>query len=141
MLKFNYGKQGTVLESVADPIEEVINRRILLAIRSAQPIHLEPSFVSLTVPSEVPELKALELELAQINCDAVSVNTTPLDNTNPHTDAIANELSPDDREVIMRGVWLTDHPDAEEGIFMTSLTSGIEAQIEGLWTYLPIATP
>lgn len=141
MLKFNYGKQGTVLESVADPIETVINRLFLLAMRSAQPMHMEPSFVSLIVPSGVPELKALKIELAQVNCDAVSVNPKPFDTDESQDLLCSGDGSPLDQEVIMRGFWLTDHPGAKEGIFVTSLTSGIEAQIEGLWTYQPVASP
>lgn len=140
MLKFNYGKQGTILESVTDPIEEVIHRRVVLAIRSAQPIHMEPSVVSLIVPSEIPELRALELELAQVNCDAVSLSVreslVPL---SPES-VLPSNFTSHDIEVMMRGVWLTHHPDAEEGVFFTSLTSEIEDQIEELWTYQPIAS-
>ncbi|WP_299489092.1 hypothetical protein [Acaryochloris sp. IP29b_bin.137] len=140
MLKFNYGKQGTVLEAVADPIEDVINRHIMLAMRLAQPIHMEPSFVSLIVPPGVPELKALELELAQVNCDAVAVDADARESDDPK-EFISGDFPRHGREVIMRGFWLTEHPDAEEGIFVTSLTSGIEAQIEELWTYQPITFP
>lgn len=138
MLKFNYDKQGTILETVIDPIEEVVNRWVLLAVRTAQPIYLEPSFVSLVVPSEVPELGILEAELAQTSCDAVFLCTMlpnpPIKKTQP-LDNVHRDI-----EVIMRGVWLTHHPDAEEGLFLTSLTSKIEKQIEELWTYQPIAS-
>ncbi len=139
MLKFNYGKQGTILESVADPIEDVINRRVVLAMRSAQPIHMEPSFVSLIVPSEIPEVRALAFELTQGNCDAVSLSTQESlsDVSEPIT---PSDLISQDIEVIMRGVWLTHHPDAEEGIFFTSLTTEIEEQIEELWTYQPVTS-
>lgn len=133
MLKFNYAKQGTILESLTDSIEEVINRRVLLAIRTAQPIHVEPSFVSLIVPAETPELRALETELAQGNCDAVSVCTMTADPPRA-TDIMSREI-----EVIMHGVWLTHQTDAEEGLFLTSLTSEIEEQIEELWSYQPIS--
>lgn len=140
MLKFNYGKQGTVLESVADPIEDVINRRVVLAMRSAQPIHMEPSFVSLIVPSEIPEVQALAFELTQGNCDAVSLSTQEsLSDLSLESIAPSDFIS-HDIEVIMRGVWLTHHPDAEEGVFFTSLTTEIEEQIEELWTYQPVAS-
>ncbi len=139
MLKFNYAKQGTILESLADSIEEVINRRVLLAIRTAQPIHLEPSFVSLIVPAGTPELRALETELAQGDCTAVSVCTTITNSPIVQGPAATKDMPSRDIEVIMHGVWLTHHLDAEEGLFLTSLTSEIEEQIEELWSYQPIS--
>ena len=139
MLKFNYAKQGTILESLADSIEEVINRRVLLAIRTAQPIHLEPSFVSLIVPAETPELRALETELAQGNCDAVSVCTMIAEPPRVKGKAYSPDIMSREIEVIMQGVWLTHQTDAEEGLFLTSLTSEIEEQIAELWSYQPIS--
>jgi|GEM_PF-2745860 len=138
MLKFNYDKQGIILETVTDPIEEVVNRRVLLAVRTAQPIHLQPSFISLVVPSEVPELGILEAELAQIDCDTVfscAMLPNPLTKQTQPLDNVRRDI-----EVIMRGVWLTHHPETEEGLFLTSLTSTIEKQIEELWTYQPTAS-
>lgn len=138
MLKFNYDKQGTILESVTDPIEDVINRRVLLAVRTAQPIHLEPSFVSLVVPSGSSEVRALETELAQVHCDAVALCTMISEQPEAQEQDSPTNIIDRNIEVMMRGIWLTHHPEAEEGLFVTSLTSDIEERIEELWSYQTI---
>lgn len=123
------------------PIEDVINRRVLLAMRAAQPIYMEPSFVSLVVPSELPELRALATELAQVHCDAVALCAMVPDPSISPEQALLPDVASHKMEVILRGVWLTHRPEAEEGVFVTSLTSEIEEQIEELWSYQPIALP
>ncbi|WP_299415271.1 hypothetical protein [Acaryochloris sp. IP29b_bin.148] len=141
LLKFNYSKQGTILESVTAPLEDVINRRVLLAVRTAQPIHVEPSFVSLVVPSALPELRGLATELAQGDCDAISLCAMEPDVSAPSEQPLRSDEVNDNIEVVLRGLWLTHHPEAEEGIFFTSLTSEIEEHIEELWSYQPRALP
>ena len=117
MLKLTYTELDLHLERLADALEEVVAMRVMLALRTGQPLHLEPSCAAFLLPAALPGLAALEAAIDQEQLDGVAV--LPAD---------AGSM-----EVNLRGTWLASTCGAHEGIFLTVLSDRTEFLVYKLW--------
>ena len=115
MLKLTYTENGFYLELLAQPLEEWVTARVMLALRTGTSLCVEPSNASFLLPADLPELQALERQgqtedaMALCLCDADYV------------------------EVSLQGTWLSSDADAEEGIFVTVMSYAVEFFLFKLW--------
>ena len=115
MLKLTYTENGFYLELMAQPLEEWVTARVMLALRTGTSLCVEPSNASFLLPTDLPELQALERQgqteeaIALCLCDADYV------------------------EVSLQGTWLSSNADAEEGIFVTVMSYAVEFFLFKLW--------
>lgn len=115
MLKLTYTENGFYLELLAQPLEEWVTARVMLALRTGTSLCVEPSSASFLLPTDLPQLQALERQgqtedaMALCLCDADYV------------------------EVSLQGTWLSSDADAEEGIFVTVMSYAVEFFLFKLW--------
>ncbi len=95
----------------------MIARRRLLARRTGQAIHLEPSYAAVLIPDSVTEMKTLEDAIATHNDDNISLCAS--------LDAGI--------EVILQGCWVAHNQNTTEGLFLTVLQPAIEQHLVNLW--------
>ena len=110
MLKLTYTEMGLHLEWLADSLETVVEQRVILALRTGQPIYVEPSCASFLLPADLPELAALKVAIAQANTDSIAI--CPVD--------------AEDVEVNLRGTWLAATTQAQEGVFVIAMSDGFQ---------------
>jgi hypothetical protein len=116
MLKLTYTENGFHLERLTTSLEEWINTRLLLALRSGTPLYVEPSTAAFLLPADVPYLADLE-SLARQNLGILDVS-------------IGDDQSV---EVALEGTWLTSNPEEEEGVFVCLISDHAEFFWEKLW--------
>ncbi|MBV8887386.1 MAG: hypothetical protein JO235_25785 [Chroococcidiopsidaceae cyanobacterium CP_BM_RX_35] len=110
MLKLTYTEMGLHLEWLADSLEVVVEQRVILALRTGQPIHVEPSCASFLLPVDLPGLADLQVAIAQAKTDCIALIP----------------VGHDDVEVNLRGTWLAVATSAHEGIFVTAMSEGFQ---------------
>ncbi len=122
MLKLTYTENGFYLERLAQPLEEWVTTRVILALRAGTNLCVEPSTASFLLPANMPQLRHLERHgegedaIALSICDAEYV------------------------EVSLRGTWMTSDVDGAEGVFVTSLGYAVEFFLIKLWEESEIRT-
>ncbi|NEP58092.1 MAG: hypothetical protein F6K31_13880 [Symploca sp. SIO2G7] len=115
MLKLTYTENGFYLELLAQPLEEWVSARVMLALRSGTSLCIEPSNASFLLPADLPQLQSLERQgqteeaIALCLCDADYV------------------------EISLQGTWLSSDPNSEEGIFVTVMSHAVEFFLFKLW--------
>jgi len=115
MLKLTYTENGFYLELLAQPLEEWVTARVILALRAGTSLCVEPSNASFLLPADLPQLQALERQgqtedaIALCLCDADYV------------------------EVSLQGTWLSSDSGGEEGIFVTVMSYAVEFFLFKLW--------
>ncbi|ACK72455.1 conserved hypothetical protein [Gloeothece citriformis PCC 7424] len=116
MLKLTYTENGFHLERLSQSLEEWVNIRVMLALRSATPLYVEPSTAAFLLPIDVPYLTDLEKLIEKENGFL--------------------ELSMSDEETVevsLQGTWITSDPEDEEGVFICLLSDRTEFFLEKLW--------
>jgi hypothetical protein len=113
MLKLTYTENSFKLEHLNESLEKWLKRRVILALRSATSLHIEPSTASFLVPADAPQLIELEKAAAEgrlelCRCDAESL------------------------EVILQGTWIASSVNGETGIFATGLSQSSELLLQEL---------
>ncbi|MDC0833227.1 hypothetical protein POG22_09440 [Geitlerinema sp. CS-897] len=117
MLKLTYTETNLHLEYLASSPEELVSRRVKLAMRTGTPLCVEPSQASFLLPVGLPGLQQLAETARREGVDSL-------------------ELYPADEdfvEVSLRGTWVATDADTAEGLFVTSLTPFCETAIAKLW--------
>lgn len=117
MLKLTYTDNSFRLEHLTPSLEDWVTNRVILALRSATSLCLEPSTASFLLPADLPHLADLAKVVEQDNGDII-------------------ELSPCDPEyieVILQGTWLVSAPGSEEGIFVCTMVEKAEFFLYKLW--------
>jgi hypothetical protein len=105
MLKLHCTDHELFMEHITgSALEIVVAQRVMLAIRSGQPLHVEPGQASFLLPANTSGLALL---------NHPGINIDPVD----------NEFV----EVTVPGTWLAERTDAEEGVFMMALADGRDA--------------
>jgi len=115
MLKLIYTETGFFLERLAQPIEEWVKARVILALRAGTTLCVEPSTASFLLPADLPQLHHLERQQEREDAIALSL-----------CDAEYIEVS-------LQGTWLTSDTDGAEGIFVTSMSYNVEFFLLKLW--------
>ena len=122
MLKLTYTDMGLCLEQLSEPIEVVVSRRALLAVRIGQPLYVQNSRASFLLAATALQQSTLEHRIRTAS--------------NPSDSAGELHICPvDDHyvEVSIPGVWIADEADAHDGTFVTRLGDRIEACLIHLW--------
>ncbi len=117
MLKLTYTENGFYLERLAQPLEEWVLTRVLLALRAATNLYVEPSAASFLLPADLPQLVRFEAIVEQENPDAVTLSLCDADCV----------------EVSLNGTWLVSEPGSEEGIFVCTMSDHAEFYLFKLW--------
>ncbi len=117
MLKLIYTENEFHIERTTNSLETLITQRVILATRLGESLHVEPGSASFLVPNQAEGLLDLELALSL------------------EESQILETASVDDEfvEVSVRGTWLAKTLDAEEGIFLVSLSDRTELLLHQLW--------
>lgn len=117
MLKLNYTENGLFMERLAVPLEVLIAQRVLLAVRSRQPLTVQPGRSAFLLPMNVDGLNQLELALRLERTQHIDV--TPLDEEYV--------------EISIEGTWLAQDAAAVEGTFITAVSDRTEFFVYKLW--------
>src|ERR671933_1718289 len=115
MLKLTYTENGFYLEHLAQPLEEWVTARVILALRAGTRLCVEPSTASFLLPVDMPQLRHLERH--QEGEDAIALSLC---------DAQYVEVS-------LKGTWMTSDVEGAEGVFVTSLNYAVEFFLIKLW--------
>lgn len=102
MLKITYTDNKISLDYLKQTLEDWINTRVLISLRSSTSINIEPSTASILVPVDSDIIAQLEKlnskNIVEIcRCDADSV------------------------EIVFKGTWLTSEVESETGVFVTEI--------------------
>ncbi|MBD2013553.1 hypothetical protein H6F96_05975 [Microcoleus sp. FACHB-53] len=122
MLKLTYTENGFYLERLAQPLEEWVTARVILALRAGTNLCVEPSTASFLLPVGMPQLRHLERHKEGEDAIALSI-----------CDAEYVEVS-------LKGTWMTSDIDGAEGVFVTSLNYAVEFFLIKLWEESQIRT-
>lgn len=117
MLKLNYTESGLHMERVTTSLEELVQKRALLALRAGQSLYVEPGKAAFLLPANVPGLTHLELALQMEQNQNITV--CPVD----------DEFV----EVSLEGTWIAPCADAHEGTFVTGVSDRAEFFVYKLW--------
>jgi hypothetical protein len=115
MLKLTYTENGFYLERLAQPLEEWVTARVILALRAGTSLCVEPSTASFLLPVDMPHLRHLERH--QEGEDAIALSICDTDYV----------------EVSLQGTWMTSDSDGETGVFVTSMSYNVEFFLLKLW--------
>ncbi|NEQ22384.1 MAG: hypothetical protein F6K28_24995 [Microcoleus sp. SIO2G3] len=115
MLKLTYTENGFSLERLSQSLEEWVTTRVILALRAASSLCVEPSTASFLLPSDLPQLN--HLERIREGEDAIAITICDAEYI----------------EVSLQGTWMTSDSDGETGIFVTSMSYAVEFFLLKLW--------
>lgn len=115
MLKFTYTDSGFNLERLAYSVEELVSRRVILAMRVGKSVLVEPSTAAFLLPADLCGLHCLEAESRRDDAIALCA-----------ADAEYVEIS-------LRGTWISDDAESGEGVFVTAMSDRTEFLLLKLW--------
>jgi hypothetical protein len=129
MLKLTYTDVGLNLERITSSndhlVEQFVTQRAVLAVRTGQPICIQPGRASFLVPVHSVNLKEFK---ATVQGETMrSIDLTSVDH--------------EFYEISLRGTWIAGNHEAYEGMFLTSLNDRIELFIDRLWNSTQITVP
>lgn len=118
MLKVTYTETGIYLEYCPEPLDLLLSDRICMYLHAQQPVAIQPMKASIPLPTTAAGVH----DLARFH------NLT---------------LSACDRdwlEITVPGLWITEAPNQEEGVFVTELNPHLEQRLLHLWkrSYPPL---
>ncbi len=116
MLKLTYTDNNFSIERLSESLEDWLNIRVLVCLRAATSIYVEPSTASFLIPTNLPyweDLKALQIE----NDETIELNICD-----------AEYL-----EIILQGTWVTSEEHSDEGVFICVLSRKAEILVNQLW--------
>jgi SH3-like domain-containing protein len=115
MLKLIYTASGFSIEIVEEvTLEGWISTRVLLALRSAMSIFVEPSSASFLLARDLPQVNRLT---AIADRDFVTIDTCDAEYI----------------EVGLQGTWVGTNADSNDGVFVCSLYPALESLIYEVW--------
>ncbi|MFM7405202.1 MAG: alr0857 family protein [Cuspidothrix sp.] len=117
MLKLNYTENSFYLECLTQSLEAWVAQRVILSLRVSQSLRVEPMTASFLLPLDLPGVERLKAEvkfhdseiIGLCNCDAEYL------------------------EVTLEGSWLSEGDDHAVGIFVTTMSYGVEFFLYKLW--------
>jgi hypothetical protein len=117
MLKFTYTENGFRLEHLEHSLEDWLTTRVIVSLRAASSIHIEPTSASFLLPKDLPNLDKLQKLVGEEKSQVIALS--PCDN--------------EYLEIALTGTWVVSEPDSEEGIFVTAISQTLESFIHQLW--------
>ena len=115
MLKLTYTENSFYLERLAQPLEDWVTQRVILALRVGQSFCVEPSTAAFLLPADLP-LTALETLVQREGGDAITLSVGDAEYV----------------EVSLEGSWLSA-PEEAEGVFVTAMSDRLEFFLFKLW--------
>lgn len=115
MLKLTYTEDSFRLEYLAQPLEDWVTARVILALRAGTSLCVEPNTASFLLPADLPHLH--HLERWQEKEDAIALSVCDAEYV----------------EVSLQGTWITSDSDGAEGIFVTSVSYAVGFFLLKLW--------
>ena len=111
MLKVTYTETGLCLEYCPEPLDLLLSDRVCMYVHAQRPITVQPMKASIPLPTTLVSIRELERfpELDLSLCDH------------------------DWLEITLRGLWITEDPNQEEGVFVTELNPHLEQRLLRLW--------
>jgi hypothetical protein len=117
VLKLNYTESGFHLEQLDKTIAQLLQERVLLALRVEQTLYIEPSTAGFLLALSDAEMVELENVLQQQPSQFITIYAAD--------DSLV--------EVNVEGTWVAENAEAEVGIFVTHLPEPVEHFIYNLW--------
>ncbi len=117
MLKITYTETGFNLEHLTDSLEQLVMRRVILAMRVGQSVLVEPSKASFLLPADLPLLNVLHTEALRYDSEKIELS-------------VADE---DYIEVTLQGTWIASNSHAAEGLFFTAMSDRTELYLFKCW--------
>ena len=117
MLKFVYTENGFRLEHLAQSLEDWLTTRVIVSLRAATSVHIEPTTASFLLPKDICCLTDLQKLVREEKTQVITLS--PCDN--------------EYIEVTMQGTWIVSDTKSEEGIFVTAIGQTAESFIYQLW--------
>ncbi len=115
MLKLIYTDSGFSIELIEEiTLETWVSTRVLLALRSATAIFVEPSSASFLLAKDLPQVNSLK---AAVDGDVVTIDTCDAEYV----------------EVGLQGTWVGTDADSNEGVFVCNLYPALETLIYEVW--------
>jgi hypothetical protein len=127
MLKITYTDTEPHLEYLAQAIEEWIAHHTILAVRTGQPLIIEPGRASLLLPIDWGE---------RVRVSLAEVTRSPMIQSAIAEPSSAIDLCRcDDRslELSLTGLWVAANPETHTGHFITMLSPSVERNVFNLW--------
>lgn len=117
MLKLTYTETGFHLERLAQSLEDWVTGRVILSLRVATSVCVEPSTASFLLPANLPELPVLEALIKGEAVDAISLSVCDAEYV----------------EVSLHGTWLSGDLEGDEGMFVAAMSDAGEFFLFKLW--------
>lgn len=117
MLKLTYTETGFHLERLAQSLEDWVTGRVILALRVATSVCIEPSTASFLLPADLPELPLLEALVRGKEAEAITLSVCDAEYV----------------EVSLHGAWLSGDSESEEGMFVAAISDAEEFFLIKLW--------
>jgi hypothetical protein len=117
MLKITYTETGFNLELLADSLEQLVVRRVILAMRVGQSVLVEPSKASFLLPADLPLVNVLHAEALRYDREKIELS-------------VADE---DYIEVTLQGTWIASNSHTAEGLFLTAMSDRTELYLFKCW--------
>ncbi|WP_066381085.1 alr0857 family protein [Anabaena sp. CA = ATCC 33047] len=113
MLKLTYTENGFYLECLGLSVEEWVQTRVILALRVAQSLCVEPSTASFLLPADLPGIEALKAEAKLANSEIIDLSVCDAEYV----------------EVSLRGYWLSDGSQDADGVFVTAISDSSDVDV------------
>lgn len=117
MLKLTYTETALQLEYLAGSPEDLVTRRVKLAMRVGASLFVEPSQAAFLLPADLPGLEELTDGALQDDGDAIEIYAADEDYV----------------EVSLNGTWIAEDAEVSEGIFVAALSPLCEVLLFRLW--------
>lgn len=116
MLKVTYAETGLYLEYCPVPLEGMLSDRVCLCARAQRPITIQP------MQASIPLLRCLvqRQNLSQ--------------NLRGFPELQLSLCDQDWVEITLSGLWITEEPTQEEGVFVTELMPLLEQRLFHIWS-------
>ncbi len=117
MLKLIYTENSLLMEVITQSLEDWVQMRVILALRVADTINLEPTTASFLLPKNLTNLSLLQAEVQGLYSHLIGL------------DVVDNDYV----EVSLDGTWISGENE-DEGVFVTSLPWALELFLLQLWS-------
>ncbi len=106
MLKLTYTETDFYLEHLTQSLEEWVQGRVVLALRVAQSLCIEPTTATFLLPVNLPGVEALKAQVKQYDSEIIALCPCDIDYL----------------EVTLRGSWLSSGCEDAVGVFVTAIS-------------------
>ncbi|NJK99451.1 MAG: hypothetical protein HC910_02385 [Spirulinaceae cyanobacterium SM2_1_0] len=117
MLKLIYTERGLHMEHLVQVLEDWVTARVMLSLRAATPLYVEPSTACFLLPADLPQLAVLATANKRQPSEALAIARCDADYV----------------EVSLNGTWLAESAESDTGLFIATLAYNLEFVLHKLW--------